>query len=312
MSQATVGRTLHRPREDNPRIGFLWALASVTLPSAVFYIIPTLSAELGVWGTSAIWFPLATGLYLVLGLSLGGLSRLRIDRGQRLKVILLGLVQTTGTALFFFALSNARPALVSFVNNLTPVLAAVGSLLIYKERFRWPQVLGGVLVVGGALMLTYYDESGSLPGILFMAAGSVFYAAHGLLARHLAKRVDPVALGFWRTGLMAVCFVVLALVQGRFQLPTAGRPWLLLGLGALLGPVGSIYPYYLALERWTVGKVTLVRGSMPVWVLVWGLVLYGTAPESLQLLGGALTLVGAALIILYRRRKNGAASGREV
>ncbi len=289
-------------RADEPRVGFLWALTSVLIPSVVFYIIPDLTGRLGVWGTSAVWFPLAVGFYFLLALLLGKLDCLVIPRGQRLKVVLLGLIQTIGTACFFFALTNAEPGLVSFVNNLTPVLATLGGILLLKERFRPAQALGALLVVAGAMMLTYYDESGSLTGILFMAVGSVFYAAHGLLARRLTEHVDPLALGFWRTGLMALVFVALAAVQGELIWPTAGGDWLLLALGGLLGPVGSIFPYYLALERWGVGKVTLVRGTMPLWVLVWGLVLTGGLPAPLQLVGGGLTLVGTVLIVVFRRR----------
>ncbi len=290
-------------RRDDPRAGFWWSLAGVTIPAAVFFIIPALTAELGVLGMGALWFPAAVGFYLLLALVLGRFNRLVIPRGARLQVIILGLVQAVGTALFFTALSVAEPNLIAFVGNATPLFTVVGSWIIFGERFRGRQLIGGVLVVAGALVITHYDESGSLTGILLMASGCLLFAVHTLLGRHLTRRVDPLALGFWRTSFMAAGFVIAALVSGGLRLPSTGDQWLLLLIGALIGPVGSIFTYYLALSNWGAGKVDLVRSSLSLWVLVWSLVLYGHLPAPVQLVGGALTVVG--VILLITRRKPG-------
>ncbi|MCK4592852.1 DMT family transporter [bacterium] len=301
--------TLTLLRRDDPRAGFWWSLAGVSVPAAVFFIIPALTAELGVLGMGALWFPTAVGFYLLLALVLGRFKKLIVPRGSRLQVVLLGTVQAVGTALFFTALTVAEPSLVAFVGNATPFFTVVGSWIIFKERFRGKQLIGGVLVVAGALVITRYDESGSVTGILLMAAGCLLFAVHTLLGRHLTRRVDPLALGFWRTSFMAVGFVAAALVSGNLRLPSTGHQWLLILIGGLIGPVGSIFTYYLALSNWGAGKVDLVRSSLSLWVLVWSVALYGRLPTPIQLLGGALTVVG--VILLIARRQPAAESGEK-
>ena len=290
---------------DDPRAGFWWSLAGVAVPAAVYLMIPALTAELGVLGMGAIWMSAAVGFYVILALVLGRFSKLAVPRGSRLLVAVLAVVQAIGTGLFFTALSLADPNLVAFAGNATPLFTVIGSRLIFRERFTAGQLLGGALVVAGALVMTYTDESGSAAGVLLMVAASLFYAVHTLLGRHLTRRVDPLALGFWRTGLMAAGFVVAAFVTGNLRMPSSGGSWLMLLAGGLIGPVVSIVTYYLALARWDAGKVDLVRSSMSLWVLVWTVSFTGRLPGWVQLAGGALTLVGVVLLLARRERGTG-------
>jgi drug/metabolite transporter (DMT)-like permease len=287
-------------RRDDPRAGFWWSLAGVAVPAAVYLIIPTLTAELGVLGMGALWFPVAVGFYVILALVLGRLKSLVVPRGSRLLVVVLGAVQAVGTGLFFTALSVGDPNLVAFAGNATPLFTVIGSRLIFRERFSARQIVGGALVVAGALVISYAGGSGSLSGVLLMVAACLFYAVHTLLGRHLTRRVDPLALGFWRTSFMAAGFVAVALATGSLRLPATGEHWLLILAGGLIGPVISIFTYYLALANWGAGKVDLVRSSMSLWVLVWTVCFTGRLPGWVQLAGGALTVVGVVLLVARR------------
>jgi len=285
---------------DDPRAGFWWSLSGVAVPAAVYLMIPALTAELGVLGMGAIWMSAAVGFYVVLALVLGRISKLAVPRGSRLLVALLAVVQAVGTGLFFTALHLADPNLVAFAGNATPLFTVLGSRIIFRERFTARQLFGGALVIAGALVMTYTDEGGFAAGVLVMVAASLFYAVHTLLGRHLTKRVDPLALGFWRTAFMAVGFVAVAWVTGGLRQPTTGGQWLMLLAGGLIGPVLSIVTYYMALARWDAGKVDLVRSSMSLWVLVWTVSFTGRLPGWIQLGGGALTLVGVVLLLTRR------------
>jgi len=260
----------------------------------------------------ALWMAAAVGFYVVLVLVLGRLKKLAVPRGSRMQVVLLALVQAVGTGLFFAALHLADPNLVAFAGNATPLFTVIGSRLIFRERFTAGQLLGGALVVAGALVMTYTNEKGSLAGVLVMVAASLLYAVHTLLGRHLTRRVDPLALGFWRTFLMAAGFVAVAWVTGDLRLPSSGGQWLMLLVGGLIGPVVSIVTYYLALARWDAGKVDLVRSSMALWVLVWTVSFTGRLPGWVQLAGGALTVLGVVLLLARRERVTGGGSAGDL
>jgi drug/metabolite transporter (DMT)-like permease len=297
---------------DDPRAGFWWSLAGVMVPAAVYLMIPTLTAELGVLGMGALWMAAAVGFYVILVLVLGRLKKLAVPRGSRMQVAVLALVQAVGTGLFFTALSLADPNLVAFAGNATPLFTVIGSRLIFRERFTAGQLLGGALVVAGALVMTYTDENVSVAGVLVMVAASLLYAVHTLLGRHLTRRVDPLALGFWRTVLMAAGFVAVAWVTGDLRLPSSGGHWLMLLAGGLIGPVVSIVTYYLALACWGAGKVDLVRSSMSLWVLVWTVSFTGLLPGWVQLAGGALTVLGVVLLLARREGAKGGGSAGDL
>jgi drug/metabolite transporter (DMT)-like permease len=73
------------------------------------------------------------------------------DRGHLLAAVATGLLGGAAPFLAFnLAIRDLPVAHAGLILNLIPVLAAGGAVVVPGERLRWPEIVGGVLVVSAA------------------------------------------------------------------------------------------------------------------------------------------------------------------
>lgn len=70
-----------------------------------------------------------------------------------LRLILIGLLDTTGLGCFLNGLSYLAPWLTVVVAAASPAIVIVGATVIFRERLQWTQWLGAGLVLGSLLLL---------------------------------------------------------------------------------------------------------------------------------------------------------------
>ena len=61
--------------------------------------------------------------------------------------------------------------------------------------------------------------------------------------------------------------------------------------------------HYRALRYIDLSKASLLHASQPLFVALFGLIVFGTLPDLRQWFGGALVLVGVYLLLIGRPRK---------
>ena len=68
-------------------------------------------------------------------------------------MIALGVLGTAvGMLLFYYLIGMAGSAKASLVTYLQPVFAVVYGVLLLSEPFRWPELAGMVLILGGVAL----------------------------------------------------------------------------------------------------------------------------------------------------------------
>ena len=133
-------------------------------------------------------------------------------------------------------------------------------------------------------------------GAVLVFAANFLYAAGLALVKSQLGDMDTGAL----TGLRAVFgFPILighALIVGGWHIPEAGQ---LAGIfiGALLGSFIGHMLYYRSLQYIDLSKASLLHASQPLFVVVYGLLIFGTLPGVQQWFGGALVLLGVYLLL---------------
>lgn len=135
---------------------------------------------------------------------------------------------------------------------------------------------------------------------LLMTVPPLMWAGNALVGRLLAGTLPPLTLNALRW--VVALAILLPLGWGALASPrrraeiTArfGRLALLGGLG--VGAYNALQ--YLALQTSTPINVTLIASSMPLWMMVVGLVFYGEHPRPMQWLGAALSALGVLTVLL--------------
>jgi drug/metabolite transporter (DMT)-like permease len=251
----------------------------------------------------------------------------RLGRREVLVAIGLGVWYTGNAATYYAGLETVPASLAGVVVYLYPATVAVLSVR-YAARLegRRPWIALGVALVGVILALGGIDpaDAGSVGGVALILLSPLIYAGWIVLSARLAgERTDRLAHETTGDGhvddaaaasaLMisstAAVFVLIALVTGRPLAPPDIAPaaWpFLLAIG-FLGTFLAIQTFYAGSRRIGAAQAALVSTVEPLIIVTLAFVFLHERLGPVQLLGGALIIVGV-LIAQTGRRPLGAPS----
>jgi len=266
-----------------------------------------LSAWRFLFGASLTWFFLLASRERRAGLGL-----LLRDRRGTLAAIGLGLLYIGNSGTYYAALETVSPSLAALVVYLYPALVAVLSLRFGQRlsgRRAWAAL--GISLVGVVLAVGGIDPNEDVPvtGLLLAFASCFIYAVWVILAARLsgenresvaadsdrsASATAQVALIISST---AVAYWILALVTGRpvgpALIPVQAWPGLLgVGVGATFI---AIQTFYAGARRVGAAQASLISTAEPIWTIALASILFGIALTPVQLVGGALILIGVVI-----------------
>ncbi|MEJ7929222.1 DMT family transporter [Ramlibacter sp. AN1015] len=141
-------------------------------------------------------------------------------------------------------------------------------------------------------------QSLSARNALLLALPPLLWASNAVVGRLVAPLVPPLTLNLLR---WAVAFLVLLPLASWALRPGSGlwSRWRRYGLLGLLGVGLYNSLQYLALKTSTPVNVTLVASSIPVFMLLIGMLFFGQRPTRRQLAGAGLSIVGVLLVLSH-------------
>ncbi|WOB09969.1 DMT family transporter [Piscinibacter gummiphilus] len=130
----------------------------------------------------------------------------------------------------------------------------------------------------------------------YLTLPPLLWAGNAVVGRALVGTVPPMALSAMRWAIALVLLLPFATRLWRRPQDIRER-WPYLALIGVLG-VGTYNSLqYLALQTSTPINVTLILSSMPLWMLLFGILFYREHPTRPQIVGAVLSLAGVALVI---------------
>jgi drug/metabolite transporter (DMT)-like permease len=239
-------------------------------------------------------------------------SLLRLDRAAVLAAIALGVMYVGNSGTYYAALETVSPSLAALVVYLYPAVVAVLSLRFgHRLSGRRAWIALGISLVGVVLAVGGIDPNEEPPvsGLLLAFASCFIYAAWVVLAARLSgerreavaaeasdggSATAPVALIMTAT---ATVYWVAALGTGRPVLPAQipSEAWLgLLGVGVGATFI-AIQTFYAGARRVGAAHASLISTAEPIWTITLAAILFGVALTPVQLVGGALILIGVVV-----------------
>jgi len=239
------------------------------------------------------------------------LVMLRRDRGAlwraRGRIALMGLVGVAGTQLAYFAAVERIPVSTAILVEYTAPLLLVGVAWATTRRLPRRLVLAGSAVAMAGLVLVVSPSGAGLDvlGLLFAGVAAIGCAVYYVVAARPADGLPPVVLaaaGLLLGGLSLGAVGLLGLVPfravtGDVVVAGAAVPWWSALL--VLGVVATGVAYALSITGSGMlgsqlasfaGLLEVVAAAVYAWLLL------GEALGPAQLAGGALILVGIALV----------------
>ena len=218
-----------------------------------------------IWGANAVAARLAVGevspmmltfaRWGICCVALGLISRREIAsnwtglRGAWPYIILMGALGFTGfNALFYAAAHHTTAINIAIIQGAIPVLVLVGSVLIYRTRVGWMQILGVAITVAGIVVVACRGQLSLLShlsfniGDVWITLACLLYAGYALGLRH---RPPVPAIVFFAATAAVACVVSMPLLvaeiaMGNFIVPTAKGVALIAFVGLLPSFVSQI------------------------------------------------------------------------
>ena len=274
-------------------LGVLWGASFLFIRVAVPVLGPFPLVEARV--------ALAALALLLYGVAVGRLPRLRAHRGR---FLVLGLVNSAiPFSLIAFAEIELTASLAAILNSTTVLFTAVVSALWTGEALTAGKLFGVVLGVMGVAVLVGWDPVPLTASVLLsvgaMLLASLSYALGATYAKRAFGDLPPTTMA---VGQQAGAVAIL-LIPAAFTLPERSVPVVvglaILGL-ALLSTAVAYLLYFRLIENVGPTSTVTVTFLVPVFGLLFGVVLLDEPFGVGTILGLAIILLGVALVTGFR------------
>ena len=228
-----------------------------------------------------------------------------MDTRQRWLIRLSGLL---GITIYFISenygvqLANAADA--SLIVAAYPLMTMLVELLVHRRAMPRLRVLGVALAGLGAVLIVRNGAdaggTGRWVGDALLLFGGLVWGFYNVLVKHIGNTQDAVVLTFRQTCAGALGFLVVAAPEFRHQKMPSGATLALLAYLALACSVGGFLLYNQGLRRMSSSTAVNILNLVPVFGVLGAVLIDGERLELVQVLGGAVIIVGVVLGLMER------------
>ena len=219
-----------------------------------------------------------------------------IQRSQVLPLILLGLTGVFAYNVFFFKglkLIEAGRAAIIIANN--PILIALCSAFLFKERLTPQKVIGILLSVSGAIIAisrgnpAYLFQGGLGWGEVFIGGCVLSWVTFSLLGKTIMSGMTPLVSVTYSAAIGAAALFIPACYDGLFHglLQYGWTAWVGVFYLGFFGTVLGFVWYYEGIQAIGPTKAGLFINFVPISAIIMAFI-FLKEPLTLSLLGGAV------------------------
>ena len=234
----------------------------------------------------------------------------RVFKGQMLNVFLVAV--TLGVMQFGFMFKSLSisedVSTMAITNQLYVPFSTILGIIFLGERIGWVRSVAIAIAFGGVVVMGFDPGAfRQLDAMMFVTLSAVSLSISSLFMRKLSG-ITVFQLQFWLSFFAAPQMLALSLIF-EFDLwaavPNAGAlAWYGFVYTIFVGTLFHAGWYYL-LRRYPVSTVAPLMLMLPVFGIGSGIIVYGDVLSTQIALGGALTLIGVAIIVFRTREGEG-------
>lgn len=207
----------------------------------------------------------------------------------------MGAIGYVGQAFCYLtALKYASTGLVALLLYLYPVLVAILSALVFRERVSDIKMLAlGLALLGTAL--TVGPEGGQWTGILLSLSAALIYSLYIMVGTQVVRQV-PALQSAGVICASAAAMSGMLMVLNRPQLPVTADGWAAIAGLAVIATVLPVVTFLTGLKRIGPSNAAALSTLEPVVTVILAALLFGETLTPLGMLGGGLILTAVVLL----------------
>ncbi len=231
----------------------------------------------------------------------------RISRRDWLIALVSGVFLAIHFAAWISSLAYTSVASSTALVTTNPVFVALATWLIFRERLPFGTWLGVAITVAGSMLVGFSDSAGGggsnpLYGDALALLGAVTVSGYFLIGRALRARISILPYIWIVYSSAAIVLLLANSVAGQSLLGLPSTAYLLL-LALAIGPqlLGHT-AFNWSIKYLSATLVTVGILGEPVGSAILAVVILHQPVQPLQLLGGAVLLIGIAVSALAERQ----------
>ena len=209
------------------------------------------------------------------------------------------VAEVLATITFIAALMHMPLANLSAIFQALPLTVTLAAAVFFGDRIGWRRMTAIMIGFVGVMLIVRPGTAGFDVWSLMALASVATAVVRDLATRELSAEVPSVTVAFWTAALLTVLAVLVTLGQG-WQAPAPRDLWLI-PVAAFCVVLGYLF-IIKAMRVGDIGFVAPFRYTALIWAIGLGWVMFGTWPDVLTVLGGAIVIATGAFT-LYRGRK---------
>ena len=283
--------------------GYVWALVGTISFSSLYVFSKAGLNQVNLAQFGLYYFGTGFLLNILLSVFSGKIAEIRSLSKKVLGILLLlAAIDLASNITFFMAIrAIADPSVTSFLGNLFPVFLTTLSIIFLKDRFTLIEMLGGILAIAGAFVISYTGNLDwhkfFIPGTGMVVLNTFLAATFSVLVKKNVQKASPEVFNLNSSGWIFICFLGYFIWSGEpVKIPVNAFQNIVLGafFGAFLGLLSFYYSYqYIAASR-----SSIIQSLKGIFVLIIAYFFFGNFPLAIQLLGGGITITGVIVMTM--------------
>lgn len=142
----------------------------------------------------------AAMLFLALSFSIRELRNVKIEKTDRIKIVMLALLGVAANQIFFFVgLNYSKPVDTAIINATNPVFVLLLGAIIFHEKITLMRMSGIILGLLGALLLVIFNGNTNQSihfstGNLLIVMNTLCYSLYLVYARPVFIKYNPIVV----------------------------------------------------------------------------------------------------------------------
>ncbi|MHC8864577.1 DMT family transporter [Arenicellales bacterium IMCC57338] len=212
---------------------------------------------------------------------------------------------TVQYGLTFTGLSMIDASLGGIIVQLEVPFSVLLAVIIFRERPGLLRIIGmTVSFIGIALIAGKPSLSGQLEGILLTASGALVWAIGQIMYKRISSQIDGLTGIAWIGVIAAPQMLIGSMIFETGQVDALmNASWVGWASVVYLGLIMTVVGYgiwFTVLARNPVSHVMPVLLVLPVFIILFSVLLLGERPSLEVLLGGVTILAGVSLIVFSK------------
>lgn len=229
---------------------------------------------------------------------------LHVGKKTSIKLIGIGVLYALESAIFFEAFKFISPGMGQLLFQVNPLMVAIGSYFVFKEKLSINVMTALGLVVAGCVLL-FWEPSVfvTFKGIALVLLAALFYTTYVIVGKDTLNTVEPTVVTTYLTVSCGAVLLGYSLISGKLLAIKSMEIAIAIGILGVFSTIIAILAFSIGLKLLNATVASIICALEPVITVTLAYILFHEKLTSIQIVG-AILIVLSIIVIDIKGNKN--------